>query len=99
MLLHQLLKNHTFSSVIQKHFPSTACLLENTIGKTLEAEHIDIQDSLSGVHFDYIFLCLHSELFRDDNIVQVLWIFHRFPDDLFTCIMRLANAGAADDEL
>ena len=99
MLLDHFLQNHALACIFQDFFIISPRLFKNTVGKTLEAENINIQDSLSRVHLHQCFLGLHGELLRDNNIVISLWMFHRLPDHSLICKIRFSGTGTADNKL
>ena len=99
MLLHQLLQYQAFACVVQKHFPGAAHLLKYAVGKALEAEHVNIQDSFSRMHFYHVLLGLHGKLLRHNNIVQLSRILQRFLYNPLAGVMCFPDSGTSDNKL
>ena len=54
----------------------------HTVCKTCKAQYINIHDSVSRMHTNQIFLCLHCKLLRYKHYEILLWIFFRFFYDM-----------------
>ena len=76
------LQHQTLTCVVQHGNILPAHLLQNAMGQTAEAEHINVHNTLGGVHGHQFLLGLHGKLIRHHDHEVLFFPFHRPGDNL-----------------